>query len=125
MTTATDRTMGLPRDQTRARYPDENGHVERDGVRVFYEVYGDGEPTVLLMPVWTLIHSRHWKCRSRTSPATTGWSRSIREAMDAQTAHPRPRVAERSSHVTPKPCSMPPEPSRPSSSASRSGVSAR
>ena len=61
MTTAMEITKDLPREQTRARYPDEEGHVERDGVRVFYEVYGNGEPTVLLMPVWTLIHSRHWK----------------------------------------------------------------
>ena len=30
------------REQTRARYPDEEGYVERDGVRIFYEVYGDG-----------------------------------------------------------------------------------
>ena len=30
------------REQTRARYPDESGFVERDGVRIFYEVYGDG-----------------------------------------------------------------------------------
>ena len=51
----------LPREQTRARYPDESGFVERDGVRVFYEVYGSGEPTVLLLPTWSLIHSRHWK----------------------------------------------------------------
>ena len=29
-------------EQTRARYPDEEGYVERDGVRVFYEVYGIG-----------------------------------------------------------------------------------
>ena len=28
-------------EQTRARYPDESGYVERDGVRVYYEVYGD------------------------------------------------------------------------------------
>jgi pimeloyl-ACP methyl ester carboxylesterase len=49
------------REQTRARYPDEEGFVERDGVRVFYEVYGEGEPTVLLLPTWTIIHSRHWK----------------------------------------------------------------
>ena len=34
---------GAGRDQTRARYPDEQGYVERDGVRVFYEVYGEGE----------------------------------------------------------------------------------
>jgi pimeloyl-ACP methyl ester carboxylesterase/predicted glycosyltransferase len=48
-------------EQTRARYPDAEGYVERDGVRVFYEVYGKGEPTVLLLPTWSLIHSRHWK----------------------------------------------------------------
>ena len=33
-------------DPTRARYPDDEGYVERDGVRTFYEVYGDGEPDV-------------------------------------------------------------------------------
>ena len=49
------------REQTRARYPDEEGYVERDGVRLFYEVYGSGEPTVFLLPTWSIIHSRHWK----------------------------------------------------------------
>src|SRR3954470_9585260 len=48
-------------EQTRARYPDESGYVERDGVRLHYEVYGAGEPTVLLLPTWSIIHSRHWK----------------------------------------------------------------
>jgi pimeloyl-ACP methyl ester carboxylesterase/predicted glycosyltransferase len=48
-------------EQTRARYPDESGYVERDGVRLYYEVYGAGEPTVLLLPTWSVIHSRHWK----------------------------------------------------------------
>jgi pimeloyl-ACP methyl ester carboxylesterase/predicted glycosyltransferase len=50
-----------PREQTRARYPDEEGYVEREGVRIFYEVYGQGEPTVLLLPTWSIVHSRHWK----------------------------------------------------------------
>jgi pimeloyl-ACP methyl ester carboxylesterase/predicted glycosyltransferase len=49
------------REQTRARYPETSGHVERDGVRVHYEVYGEGEPTVFLLPTWSIIHSRHWK----------------------------------------------------------------
>jgi pimeloyl-ACP methyl ester carboxylesterase/predicted glycosyltransferase len=49
------------REQTRARYPDEAGYVERDGVKLHYEVYGTGEPTVLLLPTWSIIHSRHWK----------------------------------------------------------------
>jgi pimeloyl-ACP methyl ester carboxylesterase len=48
-------------EQTRARYPDEEGFVERNGVRVFYEVYGDGRPTIFLLPTWSIIHSRHWK----------------------------------------------------------------
>jgi pimeloyl-ACP methyl ester carboxylesterase len=50
-----------PGEQHRARYPDETGYVERDGVRVFYEVYGSGEPTVLLLPTWSIVHSRIWK----------------------------------------------------------------
>jgi pimeloyl-ACP methyl ester carboxylesterase/predicted glycosyltransferase len=50
-----------PREQSRARYPDTEGYVERDGVRVFYEVYGEGEPTVLFVPPWAIVHSRCWK----------------------------------------------------------------
>ncbi len=51
------------REQTRARYPDSEGYVERDGVRIFYEVYGAGEPTVLLLPTWSIVHSRAWKAQ--------------------------------------------------------------
>jgi pimeloyl-ACP methyl ester carboxylesterase len=47
----------------RARYPDETGYVDRDGVRVFWERYGDCDPTVLLLPTWTIIHSRCWKAQ--------------------------------------------------------------
>jgi pimeloyl-ACP methyl ester carboxylesterase len=57
----TTEELTAAREQTRARYPDESGYVERDGVRIIYEVYGSGEPTVLLLPTWSLIHSRHWK----------------------------------------------------------------
>ena len=49
------------REQHRARYPDSTGFVERDGVRVFYEVYGSGETTIVLLPTWSIIHSRFWK----------------------------------------------------------------
>jgi pimeloyl-ACP methyl ester carboxylesterase/predicted glycosyltransferase len=45
----------------RARYPDRDGYVERDGVKVFYEVFGRGDPTILLMPTWSIVHSRFWK----------------------------------------------------------------
>ena len=48
-------------EQHRARYPDTTGFVEQDGIRVFYEVYGAGEPTILLLPTWSIIHSRFWK----------------------------------------------------------------
>ena len=50
-------------EQSRARYPDDEGCVERDGVSVFYEVYGDGPRTILLLPTWSIIHSRHWKAQ--------------------------------------------------------------
>ena len=49
------------REQTRARYPDESGYVQRDGVRVYYEAYGTGEPTILFLPTWEIVHSRAWK----------------------------------------------------------------
>jgi pimeloyl-ACP methyl ester carboxylesterase len=47
----------------RARYPDVEGFVERDGIRVAYEVYGHGEPTILLVPTWQIVHSRLWKAQ--------------------------------------------------------------
>jgi pimeloyl-ACP methyl ester carboxylesterase/predicted glycosyltransferase len=64
-TAAADRPASVPvgRDgeQSRARYPDVEGFVERDGQRLFYEVYGEGEETIFLLPTWSLVHSRHWK----------------------------------------------------------------
>ncbi|MGH2805670.1 MAG: alpha/beta fold hydrolase [Actinomycetota bacterium] len=45
----------------RARYPDNDGYVVRDGVKIFYEVYGEGDRTILLLPTWSIIHSRFWK----------------------------------------------------------------
>ena len=51
------------REQSRARYPDAEGFVERAGVRTSYEVYGAGEPTFLLLPTWSIIHSRFWKAQ--------------------------------------------------------------
>jgi pimeloyl-ACP methyl ester carboxylesterase/predicted glycosyltransferase len=53
--------LSAPNEQTRARFPDSDGFVERDGVSLYYEVYGSGDPTVLLLPTWSLLHSRHWK----------------------------------------------------------------
>jgi pimeloyl-ACP methyl ester carboxylesterase len=45
----------------RARYPECDGIVARDGVEIRYERYGRGRPAILLLPAWSLVHSRHWK----------------------------------------------------------------
>ena len=45
----------------RARYPDSDGLVVRDGVEIRYERYGQGWPAILLLPTWSIVHSRHWK----------------------------------------------------------------
>jgi pimeloyl-ACP methyl ester carboxylesterase/predicted glycosyltransferase len=47
----------------RARYPDRDGYVERDGVKVFYELHGQGDMTILFLPTWSIIHSRQWKAQ--------------------------------------------------------------
>ncbi len=46
---------------SRARLPDDTGVVVRDGVRVAWERYGAGEPTILLMPTWSIFPARHWR----------------------------------------------------------------
>jgi pimeloyl-ACP methyl ester carboxylesterase/predicted glycosyltransferase len=53
--------IGRDGEQSRALYPDSAGFVERDGLQLFYEVYGEGEETLFLLPTWSLFHSRHWK----------------------------------------------------------------
>jgi len=46
----------------RPRRPDSSGVITRDGVRVAYDVYGEGNsPTVLLLPSWSIVHAAHWK----------------------------------------------------------------
>jgi pimeloyl-ACP methyl ester carboxylesterase len=45
----------------RAREPDRAGFAVRSGVRLYYEVYGDGPTTLLLLPTWSIVHSRIWK----------------------------------------------------------------
>jgi pimeloyl-ACP methyl ester carboxylesterase/predicted glycosyltransferase len=56
-----DPEIGRGAEQSRARYPDFAGFVERDGQALFYEVYGEGDETLFLTPTWSLVHSRHWK----------------------------------------------------------------
>jgi pimeloyl-ACP methyl ester carboxylesterase/predicted glycosyltransferase len=46
----------------RARLPDLSGYaVNRDGLRVYYEVFGEGDRTIVLMPCYPIVHSRMWK----------------------------------------------------------------
>ncbi|HEY7225158.1 MAG TPA: alpha/beta fold hydrolase [Micromonosporaceae bacterium] len=47
----------------RARHPDGEGYLERDGVKIHYEIFGDGGPTILLLPTWTIVHKRFWKAQ--------------------------------------------------------------
>jgi pimeloyl-ACP methyl ester carboxylesterase/predicted glycosyltransferase len=63
MTVATAVSEQRPVDGSRARYPDEEGFIERDGVRVFWESFGTGDQTILFLPTWTLVHSRVWKAQ--------------------------------------------------------------
>jgi pimeloyl-ACP methyl ester carboxylesterase/predicted glycosyltransferase len=45
----------------RACQPIRDGYIERDGIKIFYEMFGEGEPTIMLLPTWSIIHSRQWK----------------------------------------------------------------
>ena len=47
----------------RARDPDYQGVVTRDGVSIYYEVFGNGEPAVLLLPPWSIVHSASWRAQ--------------------------------------------------------------
>ena len=41
----------------RALEPDETGFARG----IYWERFGDGEPTVLFVPPWAIVHSRVWK----------------------------------------------------------------
>jgi pimeloyl-ACP methyl ester carboxylesterase/predicted glycosyltransferase len=47
----------------RAKLPSKDGFVERDGVKIYYEVYGDGPETMVFLPPWTIVHSRVYKAQ--------------------------------------------------------------
>ena len=47
----------------RAMEPAQSGHVRRKGVRIAYEVYGEGTPALLLLPAWSIVHARMWKAQ--------------------------------------------------------------
>ena len=47
----------------RATQPTRSGTVDRAGVGVHYEVYGDGGPTVYLLMPDVIVHSHAWKAQ--------------------------------------------------------------
>jgi pimeloyl-ACP methyl ester carboxylesterase/predicted glycosyltransferase len=47
----------------RAKLPHTDGYIERGGVKLHYEVYGDGEETMVFLPPWAIVHSRVYKAQ--------------------------------------------------------------
>ena len=47
----------------RAKLPDTEGFIERGGVKLFYEIYGDGPETMFFPPTWAIVHSRIYKAQ--------------------------------------------------------------
>ncbi|MGE0714529.1 MAG: alpha/beta fold hydrolase [Alphaproteobacteria bacterium] len=47
----------------RARLPTREGRVERNGVGIHWEVYGDGEQAMVFLPPWPIVHSRVYKAQ--------------------------------------------------------------
>jgi pimeloyl-ACP methyl ester carboxylesterase len=47
----------------RAKLPSHDGFVERDGVKIHYEVYGDGRETMVFLPPWSIVHARVYKAQ--------------------------------------------------------------
>jgi pimeloyl-ACP methyl ester carboxylesterase/predicted glycosyltransferase len=47
----------------RAKLPNQDGFVERDGVKIYYEIYGNGAETMVFLPPWSIVHSRIYKAQ--------------------------------------------------------------
>ena len=47
----------------RARYPDIEDFIERDGIKVGYEVFGAGLPAIVFTPIDGIVESRAWKAQ--------------------------------------------------------------
>ncbi len=57
----------------RAREPDRVGTLDRGGVRIAYEVFGEGDTTVMFPPVDTIVDSRVWKGQVPYLSRHSGW----------------------------------------------------
>jgi pimeloyl-ACP methyl ester carboxylesterase/predicted glycosyltransferase len=47
----------------RAKLPSEEGSIDRGGVKLRYEIYGDGPETMVFVPPWAIVHSRVYKAQ--------------------------------------------------------------
>ena len=72
-------------DERPARTADQAGTVERDGVTIAYQVYGDDGPTVVLLPTWSIVPSASGRPRCLTWPGISGSSPSTAGAPGAPT----------------------------------------
>jgi pimeloyl-ACP methyl ester carboxylesterase len=70
---------------TRPRYPDREGALERDGVRLQWEGFGHGDPTLLFLPTWSIVHSR---CTDTHSAILVALSLGAQRALILAADHP-------------------------------------
>ena len=47
----------------RAREADRSGFVDRNGVKTYYEVYGEDAEPLLLLHSWSIVHSHLWNAQ--------------------------------------------------------------
>ncbi len=47
----------------RAKLPSEEGYVDSDGVKIHFEVYGNGPETIVFLPPWSIVHARVYKAQ--------------------------------------------------------------
>ncbi len=47
----------------RAKLPSQEGYVDSDGVKIHFEVYGNGPETIVFPPPWSIVHARVYKAQ--------------------------------------------------------------
>ena len=47
----------------RAIEPAYTGYAERDGVKLYWQRFGEGQPSIVLLPTWSIMDSRFWKAQ--------------------------------------------------------------